>query len=194
MAEKDKPTDEELMNIRQLERLQKMVTETVGEVENRLADKLQEIAGAIHENVNKIAGELKRLQEAQASQATQIQETLEAAPKMIQEEIQIQLKANVAGIVAEYKKQMGGKAAVTTPDNEQSGAAPGLGGLSIDGLLGHADKIVELINAFRSPTTDQAMMSQMNFVIKWHNILNKIEKGGGTGEELTKQIAETFKD
>lgn len=201
MAEKEEkkttpPTDEELQHLEQMAALQQVVSKAVSEIEGRLADKLQEIAVKVDANIKQVAAEVKGLQERQEKQGAELTETLMAAPQLIQGLIEEQIKANYAGIMEQYKQQIDGKvAAANNSGKEGEVAAPAvLGGFDIGSLLKHSDEVIKLVNAFRPPANvENEMMSQMNFVMKWHNILSKFEKGGGASEDITKAISEATK-
>jgi len=167
-------TDEEMAEI------QKMVTMAAQEVEGRLATSLDKTIESLN---NKIA--LNATAAAEVQNKAKI--ALETVPNLIQEQIESQLRANLTGIVEEVGKQFQAK----VKEAGGNSAAPG-GGLSLESLLAHSDKLVAVVNAFRSPTTEQAMMGQMSFVMKWHQLLSKLEKDGGSGDEFTKAIADTF--
>jgi len=108
--------------------------------------------------------------------------------------IEKQVQAALPGVVEQVARQFQG-------DPGRGGAQGGAAtegaprptfGLNIGDLLAHSPQIIEIINAFRSPTTDQAIGQQMGFIMKWHGLLSKIEKGGGRPDDLTSAIGETF--
>lgn len=165
------------MTKEELAELQKMVTVAAGEIEGRLATSLDKTIEGINNKID-LAVDLNAKSKA----------AFETIPSLIQEQIESQLKVNLKGIVEEVGNQFEGKMKAMAGGNS---AAPG-GGLNFESLLANSDKIVAVVNAFRSPTTEAAMLAQMNFVMKWHSLLSKLEKGGGAPDEITKAIASTF--
>lgn len=169
------------MTEEELAELQKMVAVAAEEIENRLASKLEQLTEGIY---SKVTQDVETTIEDKTGKTKVV---LEALPHLIQEHVESQLKANLTGIVEEVSKQFEGKVNAMAGDDSAGG-----GGLSLDHLLKNSDKIIGVVNAFRQPTTEQAMMAQMNFVMKWHSLLSKLEKGGGSGDEVAKAIASTF--
>lgn len=172
------------MEAEELEQLKGVVSQAAEEIEGRLAVSLNKAIEGLDAKISSAAA----TGEALKSTATT---ALEALPNLIQEKIEAQLKDNLQGIVEEVGNRF--------EERLKAGAGAGAGagknggpGLDFNALLGNSDKIIGVINAFRSPTTEQAMMGQMNFVMKWHQLLSKMEKGGGSGDDLTSAIAETF--
>ena len=156
--------DQELENIGQLAELQKMVAMAAKGIEDRLADSLGKAIGGLNSKVEVNAAANAELQ-AKAKAA------FEALPALIQENVEGQLKANLTGIVEEVGKQFEGKVkAMAGGDN--SGAA-GFG-LNAGSLLANSDKIIALINAWKQPTTEAAMMGQMNLIFRCHGLLSKL--------------------
>lgn len=164
------------MTKEELAEITEMVTKAAEGIESRLADSLK----------NAIEGF-----NSKAAAATELQSKSEAAlkvlPDLIQKQVESQLKTNLTGIVDEIGKQFEAKVKEASGNSE----APE-GGLNIPYLLDNSDKLIAIFNAWKQPTTEQAMLSQMNFVMKWHSLLTKLEKGGGTADEATKAIASTF--
>lgn len=160
--------------------LQEMVGKVAEGIENRLADTLKEAIGSISEAV----GENKTAVTKIENKAKLAFETL---PTLIQEQVETRMKANVTSIIEELGKQYKGKVAELGGNNE--GAIAGFG---LRELLAHSEQIIAVIQAWKQPTTEQAMLAQMNFVMKWHALLSKVEKGGGTPDEITQRITETF--
>lgn len=174
-------SDQELEKIKLLNELNTMVLKAAGDIENQLGEKLEAAIAGINTNIEANAAAVDEIQ-------VKARSVIEAMPNLIQEHIEGQLKANLKGIIdnisdtfEEKVKEMAG------------GGSNGGGSLNLATLLEHSDKIIGVINAFRSPTTEQAMMGQMNFVMRWHSLLSKLEKGGGSGEEVTRAISDTFK-
>ncbi len=163
----EKSKDEELTGFNQLAELQKMMAAALGEVEERLGNKLTSTLGAMQEYEKKLG---------------------ESLPTLVNSAVM----ANLPKIVQEVTSKVKEEFAEVISNNQGNSAAPG-GGLTMENLLSHSDKLIGLVNAFRSPTTEQAMLGQMNFVMKWHSLLSKLEKGGGSGDDVTKAIASTFK-
>ncbi len=164
------------MTPEELAELKEVVSKAAEGIELRLADSLNKA-------IEDIKGKAAAADEVQSKART----AMEAVPKLIQEQIESQLKINLKGIVEEVGnrfeervKAMGG------------GTGANGGPITLDKLLANSDKIIGVVNAFRSPTTDQAMLGQMNFVMKWHKVLSSMEKGGGSGEDITRAIADTF--
>lgn len=169
------------MTPEELAELKEVVSKAAEGIELRLFESLNK---AIESLDGKIASTTAAAEETQSKAKM----AMEAVPNLIKEQIEAQLTANLKGIVAEVGAQFEEKMKAA------GGAGTGADGgpITLDKLLQNSDKIVNVVNAFRSPTTDQAMMGQMNFVMKWHQLLSKLEKGGGTGDEFTKAIADTF--
>jgi len=172
MAENDKEKEE------QLAELQKMVTMAAGEIEGRLATSLNQAIAGINEKIDLGAAAAAELQ-------NNAKIAFETLPNVIQENVETQLKANLKGIVEEVGKQFEGKV------KEAGGGNSGTG-ITMESILANSDKLVAVVQAFRSPTTDQAMAANMGMIFKWHGLLSKIEKGGSSGEEITKAIQDTF--
>lgn len=170
------------MEPEELAQLQEMVTKAAEAIESKLAATL----GAAIEGIN---SQFESNAAAAAEIQSQAKAALETVPHLIQEHVENQLQANLKGIVEEVGNQFEAKVKAMAGGGSGDGAG---GGMGIEKLLANSDKIIGIVNAFRSPTTEQAMMGQMAFVMKWHGLLSKLEKGGGTGDEVTKAIADTF--
>ncbi len=171
------------MTPEELAQLQEMVTKAAELVEGKLAASLNTAIEGINSKIETNEATTANLQ-ATAKTA------FETLPNIIQEKVENQLEGSLKVISEEIGKQFEGKMKALATGGKDGEGAPG--GLNLPYLLEKSDKIVEVINAFRSPTTEQAMMGQMAFVMKWHGLLSKLEKGGGTGDEVTKAIADTF--
>lgn len=167
-------TDEELATI------QKVVTKAVEGVETKLAASLSKAIEGINTKIDLNAAAAGEIQST-------VKVALEAMPHLIKEHVEGELQTNLKGIVEEVGKQFEGKFKAMTGSGAGSGD-----GMNLNNLLAHSEQIIGVINAFRSPTTEAAMLSQMNFVMKWHSLLSKLEKGGGAPDEVTKAIASTF--
>lgn len=164
------------MTKEELAEIQKMVTVAAGEIEGRLATSLDKTIEGINNKID-LAVDLNAKSKA----------AFETIPGLIQEQIESQLKVNLKGIVEEVGKQFEGKMKAMAGGGDSAGGSMGL-----RDLLADSDKVIAIVNAFRQPTTEAAMLAQMNFVMKWHSLLSKLEKGGGSGDEFTKTIASTF--
>lgn len=164
------------MTEEELAELQKMVTVAAEGIEGRLAASLDKTIEGINNKID-LAVDLNAKSKA----------AFEAVPHLIQEHVEAQLQANLKGIVEEVGKQFEGKMKAITSSGNSTGGSMGL-----RDLLADSDKVIGIINAVRQPTTEAAMLSQMNFVMKWHSLLSKLEKGGGAPDEITKAIASTF--
>ena len=175
--EQDPPLPDEISD---LAALQRIVTEAVGAIEDRLASKIDEVMQGINSKIE--ANEIITA-ELQAKAKT----AFETLPQIMQDQIQTQLQTNLKGIIEQVSTQFEEKVKAMAGEAGASG-----GGMSFDKLLANSDKIIGVVNAFRAPTTDQAMMSEMNLIFRWHGLLSKLEKGGGSGEDITKAIADTF--
>lgn len=173
------------MTKEELDQLKGVVSQAAEEIEGRLAESLNK---AIEGLDAKIAA-TTAAGDALKSTATT---ALEALPNMIQEKIEAQLQDNLQGIVEEVGNRFEERVKAVAGAAGAGAGKNGGAGLDFSSLLGQSDKIISVINAFRSPTTDQAMMGQMNFVMKWHKLLSTMEKGGGSGEDITSAIADTF--
>lgn len=167
------------MEKEELAAIQKMMTKAVGEVEKKLATSLNNAIEGIN---TKVEASTKAATDLVANAKAAVQ----AMPNLIQEHVEAELKTNITSIVEEVGKQFEAKL------KEKTGGKGADGSLGIRDLLEHSDQVINVINAWKQPTSEQALMGQMNFIMKWHNILSKIEKGGGSGEELTSQISKTF--
>lgn len=162
----------------ELAALQKMMAKAVDEIETKLATSLNNAIEGINTKVDNSAA-------AAAEIVANAKTAVTTIPNLIQEHIEAQLKTNITSIVEEVGKQFEAKLMEKTGGKTD-------GSLGVRDLLDHSDQIINVINAWKQPTSEQALMGQMNFIMKWHGILNKIEKGGGSGEELTTQISKTF--
>ena len=175
--------DQQLENIGQLAELQKMVAMAAKGIEDRLADSLGKVIEGINSKIELNAAASAELQ-ARAKTA------FETLPALIQEHVESQMKANFTGIVEAVSQKFEEKVKAMAKGGGNSGAP---GGLGIQDLLAHSDKIIGVINAWKQPTTEAAMMGQMNLIFRWHGLLSKLEKGGGSGQDVTEAIASTFK-
>lgn len=164
-----------------LEDLQELVMLAAGAIEKKLVEKLDQTILSLNEKIDNNA-------KAALEITANAKKAMETVPNVIQEHVEAQLKSNLTGIVKEVGDQF--EAKIKSYAGGGNGAAAGD---FFEKMIGHSDKIIGIINAFRSPTTEQAMLSQMNFVMRWHQVLSKLEKGGGSGTDVTKAIAETFK-
>lgn len=171
------------MELEEIAELQKMVTAAAEVVENKLADSLKEAIESINTKVDASVVASTDLQ-AKAKIA------FEALPNMIKEHVEGTLSENIKSIGEELSKQFEGK--VKAMIGAGGGNSAGGGSMGLRDLLAESDKIIGVINAWKQPTTDQAMMGQMNLIFRWHGLLSKLEKGGGSGEDITKAIADTF--
>lgn len=167
------------MDPKELAELEKMVTKAAEEIENRLSASLGKAIEGINAKVNLNVEAANELQ-ANAKVA------MEAMPNLIREHVESQLSVNLKGIVEEVGKQFEGKV------KAMAGGDSAGGSMGLRDLLAESDKIIGVINAWKQPTTEAAMLSQMNFVMKWHGLLSKLEKGGGVPDDITKAIASTF--
>lgn len=170
------------MNEEELAELQKIAAAFAEGLESKLATKLDEAIAGIDEKIKLNA-------EANAALQEKAKAAFEQLPEVIKNQVAGQLQVNLKGIIEEVSNQFEEKVKALASG---AGAGPDGAGLSLNNLLAHSDQIISIVNAFRSPTTEQAMMSQMNFVMRWHSLLTKLEKGGGSGDEVTKAIADTF--
>ena len=164
-----------------------MTPEEMAELKSVVSQATEAIEGRLFESLTKAIEEIKGKAAAADELQSKAKIALEAVPNLIQEQIEAQLKVNLKGIVEE----VGNKFEERVKAMGGSTGANG-GGMNLDKLLANSDKIIGVVNAFRSPTTEQAMMGQMNFVMRWHSLLSKLEKGGGSGDDVTKAIADTF--
>lgn len=159
--------------------VEKMVAKAAKEAEARLVTGMAKAMEPISKKID-LAIDLN----------TQSKAAFEAVPGLIKEQVANHLTENIASIGEELSKQFEGKMkAMMGGGGDNSGGGTGLG---LGQLLNQSDKIIGIVNAFRQPTTEAAMLGQMNLVMKWHSILSKLEKGGGSPDDITKQIADTF--
>jgi hypothetical protein len=175
-------SDQELGKIKLLSDLNNMVIKATSEIENRLSDRLEAAIAAINQNIEANAAAVSQVQ-------SQARSALETVPALIQEHIESQLKANLENIIDQVSNTFEEKVKAMAGSIGGNGG----GGLNLALLLENSDKLIGIVNAFRSPTTEQAMMGQMNFVMRWHQLLSKVEKGGGSGDEITRAISDTFR-
>ena len=171
------------MTEEELAELQNMVATAAKGIEDRLADSLGKAIEAINNKIELNATASAELQ-------TRAKTAFETLPVLIQEHVEGQLKANLTGIIDEVGNRFEEKVKAMAKGGGNSGAP---GGLGIQDLLAHSDKIIGVINAWKQPTTEAAMMSQMQLIFRWHGLLSKLEKGGGSGQDVTQAIADTFK-
>lgn len=165
----------------ELEQIQKMMTTAAGIVETKLGTSLNKAIEGIDAKV-----------EASTKAATDLVANAKAAvsamPNLIQEHVEAQLRTNLTGIVEEVGKQFEAK----MKEKLAGGGNSEGGSMSLRELLEQSPKVIEIINAWKQPTTEQAMLSQLNFGMKIHSLMSKLEKGGGSGDEFAKTIASTF--
>jgi len=165
-----------------------MTPEEMAELKSVVSQATEAIEGRLFESLTKAIEEIKGKAAAADELQSKAKIALEAVPNLIQEQIEAQLKGNLKGIVEEVGNQFEEKM------KEKLGGGTGSNGgaVSLDKLLANSDKIIGVVNAIRSPTTEQAMMGQLNFGMKIHSLMSKLEKGGGSGDEFAKTIADTF--
>jgi len=163
------------MTEEELAEMQKMITAAAGQIESKLAGTLQEVLVGVNAKVEAAEAVSSELQ-------VKAKAAFEALPALIQKQVENQLQ--------DLTKQLEEKAeAMSGGGNSGGGGA----GVNFRDLLAHSDKIIGVINAWKQPTTEAAMMGQMNLIFRWHGLLSKLEKGGGAGDDVTKAIADTFK-
>jgi len=163
------------MTEEELAEMQKMITAAAGQIESKLAGTLQEVLVGVNAKVEAAEAVSSELQ-------VKAKAAFEALPALIQKQVENQLQ--------DLTKQLEEKAeAMSGGGNSGGGGA----GVNFRDLLAHSDKIIGVINAWKQPTTEAAMMGQMNLIFRWHGLLSKLEKGGGSGDDVTKAIADTFK-
>ena len=170
--------NKELEDILQLGGLDSLIKAKVNEIENNLADKLNETISNIY---NKIAEDMKA---ASASQATQIQAAIQTLPGLVQKQVEGQLQANIAAITDQIGRQFEGKVRELT-----GGDNPGAGG-TVNRLIRDASigDIVQLIQAWKQPSSDQQLASQIRLLTTGMNMGSKMKSG-----ELTpKDIQDSF--
>jgi len=183
LKEESRP-DQELEEINQMTMLQRVAAQIAGSIETKLSGQIDASIGSLSRKVEGLENQFKT--------------ALDAVPILIKEQIEGQIAANIKGISVEINRQFeekikalpGAQKLLAATEGKENGG--GLGGISLSSVLQNPEGIISIINAFRSPTTEVAMMSQMNFVMKWHKILNQMEKGGGIGTDVTSAIADTF--
>ena len=168
------------MTPEELAELKEVVSKAAEAIEGRLAESLNQGIEGLNSKIDSTKAAADEIQ-------SKAKTALEGVPQLIQDQIEVQLKTNLKGIVEDVGNQFEERVKALGGSAGANG-----GGMSLDKLLANSDKIIGVVNAFRAPTTDQAMMSEMNLIFRWHGLLSKLEKGGGSGEDLTKQIANTF--
>ncbi len=169
------------MDEAELAQLKEMVTTAVDGVETKLADSLGKAIAGLTEKLDSTAQTGTDIQK-------QTKMALEAVPNLIREHVENQLQVNLKGIVEEVSNKFEEKVKVLAGAN---GGGAG-GGAFVDKIIANSDKLIGAVNAFRAPTTEGALMGQMNLIFRWHGLLSKLEKGEGSGEDITKAISETF--
>lgn len=176
-------TDEELTELRT------MVDIAAKGIEDRLIASFGTIIAGLNTKISqgeKAASDLE-------SKATTAFNTL---PVIIKTQVENQLKDLTKQLEAGKSGDMSGGG--ESADGESGGGAPrggnsgGFGGFNVGELLQYAPKVIEMINAWKQPGTEQQMMGQMNLIFRWHGLLSKLEKGGGSGEDITTAVADTF--
>jgi hypothetical protein len=161
--------------------LLQIINYAMGKIQGNFNDAIKSVKESLHQEINTIRA--------------QTSESLKGAPDLIRETVEVQLQGHIKGIIQEISSQFEEKFKQYTGAGGGGGGGGGGGngaGLSLNQILANSDKIIGVINAFRSPTTEQAMMSQMSNVLKWHKVFSSIEKGGGNVDDLTTNIASTF--
>lgn len=171
------------MTEQELAELRKMVDIAARGIEDRLITSFGGIIAGLNEKIalsDKAASELE----------TKAGKAFESLPVIIKTQVENQLQ--------DLTKQLEARQAGPGDDGEgkpaggAGGASGGFGGFSVGELLKNGPQIVELIKAWRQPGTEQQMMGQMNLIFRWHGLLSKLERGGGSGEDISKTIADTF--
>lgn len=158
-------------------------------VEGGISDRLDSIVAGINQTLASLNQALKKNAEDIAAIQQKNQNTFAALPDIINDHLSKALPA----IQQEIGSQLGEKLKATLEAGGGAGGGNGAGGgLSVQGIAKIAPQIIEIINAWKQPTTEQAMMGQMQNIFKWHQLLTKLEKGGGSASDITSQIADTF--
>lgn len=162
----------------EMDGVQQLILAAASQIEGRLANTLNQAIDGINARI-----------EANAASAIELTANAKLAidnmPAMIQERVEGQLRVNLKGIVEEIANQF--------EEKVKKFAGDGTGGMDfLDRAMTHSDKIIGIVNALRAPTTEQAMMNQMTMIFRWHTLLSKLEKGGGSPGDVTDAIANTF--
>ena len=113
-------------------------------------------------------------------------------PAMLQERVEKALNDNVKGIIEQIGKQNEEQFKELMGGVKAGGENGGGGGLTLQNLLAQSDKLMGLVNAWRTPTTEQATAVDIDRIFNWHRLLSKLEKGGGTSDDLNTEIKGTF--
>ncbi len=150
--------------------LQNMVTAAAQVTEERLIA----IFGPIIEGINK---KVEVSVKASSELETKAKTAFDTLPAVIHTQVENQL-----GVLTKQFEER----------QKETGGNSGGGGDYLDKLLANSDKLIGMWNAYKQPTTEAAMTAKMNEVFNWHRLLSKLEKGGGSGEDVTKAIADTF--
>jgi hypothetical protein len=158
-------------------------------VESGISDRLDSIVAGVNQTLASLNRALSENKEAIEELRVKTQNAVATMPDLINDQVEAKLMANIKSIQEQINEQFETKFKAAMGSGGGGGAAPGDG---LGSILSQTPRIIEIINAFRQPTTDQAMMSQMSFVMKWHKLLSSLEKGGGDTDELSNRITETF--
>lgn len=161
------------MTEEELAQIQTMVTAAAQIVEDKLGGTLTQVVESIN---SKISVNEKAFDDLQVKAKT----AFESLPTVIHTQVENQL-AVLTKQFEERQKEPGANA-----------GGGNSGGALVDKLLANSDKLIGMWTAYKQPTTEAAMMGQMNLIFRWHGLLSKLEKGGGTGDDITKAIADTF--
>jgi hypothetical protein len=137
-----------------------IVQEVKAGIESDLTAKLEATKGELFEGLKGLVGDIEKQLRGQIN--TEFQGVV---PKVIT-------------TLQEKAQEMGGGAPV-------AGHGGGLGSLLTP------DVVKALIDKFLSPSQPEASIAgKLNEILRWHNVLSKIEKGGASGEEITKAISD----
>lgn len=156
-----------------------------------MANRINGLADSMDSAIEEITKALQANSEAIVSIRQQTAEVLQQVPTLINNQVEGKLSANLQTIISQVNAQFEEKLKATlgAGNGNGNGAA---GQLSLGGLAQLAPQIIEVINAWKQPSSEQAMAGQMANIFKWHQLLSKLEKGGLNAETITESIAETF--
>jgi len=182
MAERKKPVgDEGSEEMMKLAGLDGLIKAEVSKIEDSLAGKLDQVVANIY---NKVAEDMRVADEARA---TKIEAAIAALPNMIQGQIENQIQANITAISNQVSAQFEGKI------KEMAGGGNSSGAIGLGSFLNRATPtdIVNVINAWKQPSSDQQLASVFRTFIEGMRFGSRIKSGQVTAQDMEDALSFT---